>query len=256
MLRRLRLPLALVTTLLVAGGATAATGLTPANSISFRFAASSTEEFAGTDCNGTATVTKTLPAGAAGITVVEPKVGDLDKPRGGGLAGGTQVTAVTVTGTVVTITVLADGPAICDPALTGYAPGDPVPWRASYDVRAEYRRRVQSTIRVYYESYTFGAAWKIRPTTIFDSRRGAPRSARARATGIRWTQFGGTKAIGFGTWRLDYCRRGDNCPDNGKRIRLVASKPGYCKDSNRIEYLQLNWYLGKRLQVGQIITCG
>ncbi len=250
-----RLTLALVATLLVAAGAAAAPKLTPANSISIKGAVSSTEAFMGIDCNATATVTKTLPAGATGITVIEPKVGDRDKPRAGGLAGGTQVTAVSVAGTVVTITVLADGPAICDPALTGYAPGQPVNWSAIYDVRVDYSRRVQSTIRVYYESYLFGAAWQMRPTIIFDSRRSAPRSARARATGIRWTQFGGQKAIGFGTWRLDYCRRGDNCPDNGKRVRLMASKPGYCRDSNRIEYLQLNWYLGKRLQVGQTITC-
>ena len=30
----------------------------------------------------------------------------------------------------------------------------------------------------------------------------------------------------------------ENCPDNGRRVKLVASKPGYCKDSGKIEYLQ------------------
>ena len=61
--------------------------------------------FSGADCGTTASITKTLPPGAIDITVREPKVGDRDDS-----GGGTQVTAVTVTGTAITITVLADGP--------------------------------------------------------------------------------------------------------------------------------------------------
>ena len=73
--------------------------------------------------------------------------------------------------------------------------------------------------------------------------------------GIRWTTFGGRTAIGTGTLRLDYCRPGDNCPTNGKRTRLVASKPDYCTDSGKIEYLRLSVYLGK-IEVSQLaITC-
>ena len=92
-------------------------------------------------------------------------------------------------------------------------------------MRAEYRRRVQATIRVFYESYVFGAKWKLRPKVIQDARAGGALSERF--TGIRWKRFGGKVATGYGRLRQTYCRRGENCPDNGRRIRLVASKPAY-----------------------------
>ncbi len=69
------------------------------------------------------------------------------------------------------------------------------------------------------------------------------------------TRFGGTTATGFGTLRLDYCGPGDNCPTNGKRIRVVASKPSYCKDSGKIEYLRLAGFIGKLEHFGGIISC-
>lgn len=237
---------ALVSVLLVGAGAAAETKLDPSNSILFPFFASFTEQVTGSGCED-ATLTKRLPSGATGIRVVKPRVGDR------AWRSGTRVTAVTVTGRTVKITVLADAPSICDPTQTGVPPGEPVNWTAVYDIRAEYKRRVQATIRVFYESYIHGARWKSRPTTISDTRRGM--GFGARATGIRWTSFGGTTARGSGTLRLDYCRRGDNCPTNGKRIRLVASKPGYCKDSGKIEYLRLAGYIGKLELFGGIITC-
>lgn len=235
--------------LLTVSSALAATQLTSKNSVSHRFFTGSSERFAGTNCGASAVVTKTLPTGSTGITVTDPKIGSRDA------GGGTRITDVSVAGTVITLTALADGPSICDPALTGYPPGEPVAWTADYDVGAEYTRRVQTTIRVYFESYEFGAKWKIRPKVLHESRAGAPRISRSRVTGIKWKQFGGKKAIGFGKQRLDYCRRGDNCPDNGKRVRLVASKPGYCKDTGTFEYFELNIYVGGRLDRGLRITC-
>jgi hypothetical protein len=232
---------------LVGASASAATRLTSANSIPFPFFAGGNETFTGTDCGGTATFTRTLPAGAQGIKVVEPRVGDRDGN------GATRVTAVTVQGTVVTVSIVADGPAICDPSQTGVPAGEPVHWMVDYDVRAEYKRRVQVTIRIYYESYEFGAKWKLRPKTIRDGRKGSPPGARV--TGIRWKRFGGKKAIGYGRLRLDYCRRGDNCPGNGKRIRVVASKPDYCKDTGKIEYLELSGFIGRIDHFSNVITC-
>ena len=163
------------------------------------------------------------------------------------------MTAVTVQGTVATVTILADGPNICDPAETGVPAGEPVNWNADYDVRVLHKRRVQVTLRIFYESYTFGAKWKLRPKTVRDSRAGAPPGARV--TGIRWKRFGGKKAVGSGRLRLDYCRRGDNCPDDGRRIRLVASKAGYCKATGKIEYQRLAGYLGKLDQFGGVLSC-
>ncbi len=246
--RPLALATALFTTSVIVGGAAAATTLTPANSIPLEFAASSSETFTGTNCGATASVVKPLPAGATDIKVAQPKVGD--RGKGG---DGTRVSAVTVAGTVVTITVVADGPLICDPALTGVPPGEPVRWTADYDVRAEYKRRVQATIRVFYESYLPGAKWQLRPRTIRDSRRGAPPGARV--SGISWKTFGGKTAVGSGRLRLDYCRRGDNCPANGKRIRLVASDPGYCKDSDKIEYKRLSGFVGRIDEFNRNIRC-
>ncbi len=239
---------AVVATALAGGIAAAETKLDPSNSILFPFFASTSEQVSGTGCRETETFTRRLPAGATGIKVVKPRIGDRDRD-----SRGTRVTAVTVTGTTVRVTVIADGPSVCDPAQTGVPPGEPVKWGARYDLRAEYKRRVQATIRVFYESYLYGARWQLRPTTISDGRRGS--RLGERFTGIRWTKFGGRTAIGFGTQRLDYCRPDDNCPTNGKRVKLVASKPDYCADSGKIEYLRLSVYLGKIEQSGLFITC-
>lgn len=247
--RVLTVAVALLGTSLLSGNAAAATELTPANSIPFEFGASSSETFSGPDCGTTGTVTKTLPATATGIKVLEPAVGDRDDQN-----GATQVTAVAVAGTAVTITVLADGPSICDPAETGLPPGEPVAWEADYDVRIAYTRRVQTKIRIYFESYTFGAKWKLRPKAIRDTRAGAPPTG-ARVTGIRWKRFGGRKAVGSGRLRLDYCRPNDNCPDNNKRIRLVARKADYCQASGKIEYQRLSGYIGKLDVFGGVLSC-
>lgn len=74
-------------------------------------------------------------------------------------------------------------------------------------------------------------------------------------TGIRWKRFGGRKRSARARSPLDYCRPGENCPDNGKRIRLVASKPGYCTDSGKIEYLRLTGYIGGSGLFGNSIRC-
>ncbi|MFY9264918.1 MAG: hypothetical protein WAO61_05785 [Solirubrobacterales bacterium] len=244
------LAVAIIAALVLTSGAAAATKLTSRNSVSYALMNNTTEQLTGVNCGATATFTRTLPEGSAAIKIVKPVIGELD-----GTGKGTRVTAVSVAGTVVSFTVVADGPNVCDPALTGYPPGDDVPWQAVYDFRAEYTRRIQTTMRVFYESYTHGAKWKTRPKTIQDSRKGTPRRARQRVTGIKWKSFGGRKAVGYGKLREDFCRSGDNCPNNGKRVRLVAGKPGYCKDSNRFEYLRLTVYRGKTALSDANIVC-
>jgi len=150
---------------------------------------------------------------------------------------------------------LGESESTCGRSSRGYPPGADVPWQAVYAVRAEYERLIPTTIRVYYESYVSGAKWKDRPKTIQDSRAGTPRNVRERVTGIKWRSFGGKRAVGRGTLRQDYCRVNDTCPQNGKRVRLVASKPGYCKDSDKFEYLQLDIYIGKIAWSGHKIEC-
>ena len=156
---------------------------------------------------------------------------------------------MTVTGTTVKITVLADGPRICNPAQTG---DEPVKWAARYDLRAEYKRRVQATIRVFYESYLIGARWQLRPTTISDGRRGAAtRRALHGHPLVEVRRHDGDRHRHAATGLLPPRRQ---LPHEREAIRLVASKPDYCADSGKIEYLRLSIYLGKIEQSGLFIT--
>jgi hypothetical protein len=215
----------------------AAAELMSANSVAIEFGARFAASVQGTGCGSAATADKSLPAGATGIRVTSPKVGDRD--------GTTHVSAVTVTGTVVSVSVVTDDPSVCDP---------PAAWYADYDVRVEYTRRIQATMRIYYESYLTGAKWRMRPATIRDTRAGAPPGDRI--SGIRWKRFGGKTAEGVGILHLDYCRRGDNCPFDGKRVRLVARNAGLCRDSGKVEYVDLAVYVGKIQWSGMHLQCG
>jgi hypothetical protein len=221
--------------MLVLGSTAAASagGLTSANSIAMEFFARSTAAFTGADCTTPVTADIQLPAGVSGVRVVEPKVGDR--------IDGTRVTTISINGSVVTIGVVADRVENCQS------------WQAEYDVRSEYTRRVQATMRVFFESYLFGAKWQVRPTTIRDTRRGG--APGERFTGIRWKSFGGKTAIGYGTLHQDFCRSGDNCPEDGKRARLVATHPGYCSDSGKVEYIDLAIYHGGRFRSGLHLQC-
>lgn len=235
---------------LIAGGAVASAKLTSKNSSVYQYYTTSTERFSGVDCGNTATVIKTLPAGSTGVVVVEPKVGTRDL-----LGGGTQIVDVKIDGEVITLTALADGPTVCDPSLTGVPPGEPVNWIADYGFIAEYDRRAQAPMRIFFDSYRIGAKWQIRPRTIYDSRAGTPRSQRTRFSGIKWQRFGGKKAVGFGRQHFGWCRKGERCPGNHKRVRLTATKPGYCLASGQVEYQKLDiWYGGRSVQ-GMLINC-
>lgn len=254
MRRAIVLAIVTLVCLTATGGVLAATKLTSKNSVTYKLYTASDERFLGTNCGTTATIVKTIPTGSTGIRVVSPKVGDTDGPNAN--ESGTRISAIDVQGTNVTLSALADGPLICDPTRTGYEPGEPVPWKADYKFEANYSRRIATVIRVYYESYTFGAKWKTKPKTIQDSRKGTPRSVRSRYVNLKWKSFGGKKAVATGKAKLDYCRSGDACPDNNARVRLVATKPRFCKDSGKFEYLNLKVYVRGRLSAGIPITCG
>lgn len=253
MRRTIVISLVTLVCLTAATGVLAATKLTNKNSVNYKLYTASTETFRGSNCGTTATIVKTLPTGSTGIKVVEPKVGDRDAPTVG--ESGTQITAVNVSGTTITLSALADGPMICDPALSGASPGEPFSWKSVYQFEADYSRRIPTLIRVYYDSYVYGAKWATRPKMIQDSRKGTPRTVRSRYVNLKWKSFGGKKAIATGKAKLDYCRPGENCPGNNAPARLVASKPRYCKDSNKFEYRNLNVYIRGRLTAGIPIQC-
>jgi hypothetical protein len=239
--------------LTAAGGVLGATKLTSKNSVKYKLYTASTETFKGVNCGTTATIVRTLPTGSTGAKVVEPKVGDRD---GKTLArSGTQISAINVSGTTITLSAVANGPLICDPEQTGVPAGDPVYWQSDYHFEADYSRRIPTVIRVYYESYLSGAKWKTRPKTIQDSRKGSPSRVRSRYVNLKWKSFGGKTAIATGRSKLGYCRAGDPCPDNNAPTRLVASKPRYCKDSGQFEYLYLNVYIRGHFSSGIPITC-
>jgi hypothetical protein len=219
--------------------APAAAQLTSGNSVVIAFGIARATTAEGIGCDSPTNVELSLPAGASGIQVVKPRMGDRDR------TGQTRVTSVNVTGTVITYSVVADDPAVCEPGAR---------WVVDYAVRADYTRRIQATIRVYYESYLHGAKWKIRPSTIRDTRAGAPPGDRI--SGIKWKRFGGKTAEGVGILHLDYCRRGDNCPYDGKRARLFARNAELCRDSGKVEYRDLAVYLGKLRWSEMHIDCG
>jgi hypothetical protein len=230
--------------LTAAGGVFAAPKLTSKNSVTYKLYTASTERFLGVNCGTTATIVKTLPTGSTGIKVVAPKVGDTDQPSAS--KSGTQITGVAVNGTTITLSAIANGP---------YAPGEPVYWKGDFKFEADYSRRIPTVIRVYYESYMYGAKWKNKPRTIQDSRKGTPRSVRSRYVNLKWKSFGGKKAIATGKAKLDYCSSGGGCPNNNARVRLVATKPRFCRNSGQFEYLNLKIYYHGRLSSEIPIRC-
>jgi hypothetical protein len=234
-------------------GALSATKLTNKNSVTHKLYTATTQRFQGTNCGTTATIVDTLPTGSTGVKVVTPKVGDRDSPIFA--ESGTQISAISIVKNQITLTAVADGPKICDPTQTGYLPGEPVPWQASYKLEADYSRRIPTVIRTYYDSYVNGAKWKTKPKTIQDSRKGTPRGVRARYVNLKWSSFGGKKAIATGKAKLGYCRAGDSCPDNNAPALLVATKPRFCKNSGQFEYRNLNIYIRGRLSAGIPIVC-
>ena len=65
-----------------------------------------------------------------------------------------------------------------------------------------------------------GKNFKVRPREVRIRIAGAAR-------GVRWTQFGGRKAVGLGSFKsLIPCAGG--CSDNGTRLRVELTRPGYC----------------------------
>lgn len=248
MRRAIPLLMVFLGSLLIASGSPAAT-LNSKNSVNYKFYSSSNEQFVGMNCGGVAIVTKSLPAGSRNVKVSSPTVGARS------VDGGVQITAITVVENVVTMTALGDGASICDPLQSGYEPGQAFSWQATFGFEADYQRREKTLIRIYYESYSFGTKLKHRPRTMYDSRAGTPSDQRTRITGIRWKSFGGKKAVGNGKLHLDWCPKGSKCPGNGGRVRLIASKAGYCKSTGAFEYLNLNLYYLGRLQSGSPIDC-
>lgn len=86
-----------------------------------------------------------------------------------------------------------------------------------------------------------------------------PREVRvdlsAAARGVRWTQFGARKAVGFGRFRsLIPCAGG--CSDDGTRLRVELTKPARCPGVHRrghredaVSYARIAFVLQERLGV-------
>ncbi|MFY9488921.1 MAG: hypothetical protein WAP35_09545, partial [Solirubrobacterales bacterium] len=67
--------------------------------------------------------------------------------------------------------------------------------------------------------------------------------------------FGGKTAKGTTIWRQDYCPKSAKCPDDGKKLRIVASKADYCAVSGQFEYQRIKTYAGKKLWTIHKLAC-
>ncbi len=193
---------------------TAESALTPRNSILAPLPVSDSISIEGVGCGVPASATVTLPAG---VSDVRPR-----RPAVGARSGDAALTGVSVQGTAVTFTAVADGERVCDPTASDTLPANRS-WSADFEVEVGFTLRVGL---VHFNVEGPGReTFKVRPREVRIRLFGAAR-------GLRWTQFGGRKAVGLGSFRsLIPCPGG--CTDNGTRLRVELTRPGYCPGLSR-----------------------
>lgn len=199
----------------------AAAELDSSNSVVSDGALADTLFFEGRGCGTSASLTVPLPADAFDVSVVEPRVG--------ATAGATRVTAVTPEPGAVRFTVVADGPSTCEPAEEGDTAPSERAWAGNFDYVIRFSRRVQ--VRVWVEN------------DKLTSRRTALRPRKlhfpfiSTLVNIRWKSFGGKKAVGSGTLRVQAPpgRRCNPrmCPGHGQPFRVELTRPSTCGDLPR-----------------------
>jgi hypothetical protein len=202
--------LALATVAVWPSGA-AESALTPRNSVVAALRVTDEIGIEGVGCGVPASATVTLPAGVLDVRVQRPSPGARSKDQDA------QLTGASVQGNAVTFTAVADGGDVCDPDASDTPPASRS-WLAEFDVVVGFRQRV-GVVHANRDG-PGGKAFKVRPREVRIRIAGAAR-------GIRWKQFGGRKAVGFGSFKsLIPCAGG--CSDNGTRLRVELTRPGYC----------------------------
>jgi hypothetical protein len=185
-----------------------------ANSVLASLLARDSIAFSGVGCGVPASATQTLPAGAFDVQVKKPQVGARDQDA--------QITGVSVQGTAVTFTAVADGAAVCDPD-EGSTPPAERPWSARFDGEATFRQRAKAVLRNLFPLE--GKRTAVRPRRVRIGLAGVARK-------IRWTRFGGRTAIGRGTYKsVVPCAGG--CTDNGTRLSVKLTRPVHCPSDSQ-----------------------
>ena len=202
--------LALATVAVWPSGA-AESALTPRNSVVAPLFITDSISLEGVGCGVPASATVTLPAGVFDVRVQRPSVGARSQDRDALL------TNVSVQGNAVTFTAVADGDRVCDPNADDTPPANRA-WFSLFDVEIGFTQRVG--VVHWNRDGPGGKTFKVRPREVRIGIAGAAR-------GVRWTQFGGRKAVGFGSFRsLIPCAGG--CSDNGTRLRVELTRPARC----------------------------
>ena len=191
--------------------AAAESALTPRNSVFAPLEVTEEIGIEGVGCGVPASATVTLPAGVSDVRVKRPSVGARSEDFDAVL------TNVSVQGNAAIFTAVADGDRVCDPGESDTPPASRS-WSAGFDVEVGFTQRV-------------GVVHFNRDGPGRKSFNVRPREVRvnfsATARGVRWTRFGGRKAVGFGTFKsLIPCAGG--CSDNGTRLRVELTRPGRC----------------------------
>jgi hypothetical protein len=187
--------------------------LTPRNSLVAPLLVNESLRIEGVGCGAAASGTVALPAGASDVRVRRPPVGA--RSEDGGQTA--RLAGVSVQGTAVTLTAVADAERVCDPNAEDTPPANRS-WHADFGVEVGFDLRVGV---VHFNRDGPGRkTLKVRPREVRIGIAGA-------ATGVRWTTFGAHKAVGFGRFKsLIPCAGG--CSDNGTRLKVELTRPGRC----------------------------
>jgi hypothetical protein len=212
--------------------------LTPANSVVASFVVSDSIDIEGVGCGVPASATLALPAGAFDVQVKRPVAGARDVDA--------HLTGVSAQGTAVTFTAVADSARVCDPAADTTPPASR-PWSASFDVETAFEDRV--AVVLWNLDPLRGKAFAVRPREVRIGLAGAARH-------IRWKQFGGRTAVGFGTFKsVTPCPAG-GCSDNGTRLTVRLTRPAHCPGEHQrghkedvVFYRKVAFVLRQRLGV-------
>lgn len=217
--------------------AAAESALTPRNSVVAPLVVAERIAIDGVGCGVPASATVTLPAGISDVRVKRPSVGarNLDA----------QLTGVSVQGNAVIFTAVADGERVCDPTASDIPPASRS-WSADFDVEVGFTQRVG--VVFWDRQQARGNVLKVRPPQV-------RLNFAVAAKGVRWTQFGGRKAVGLGTFKsLVPCPGG--CSDNGTRLRVELTRPGRCPGQSQrghkedaVFYVKVAFVLRERLGV-------
>jgi hypothetical protein len=211
-------------------------GLGKTNSIKVEFRSVAPIEVQAPSCSSPATGAVTLApprrdvSKAFGITVLKPKVGDLDDNDFA------RVTTVQVSDQTITVTSVVNQPSQC----TGSGG-----WKARFKPDIVYARRVQVRVRPDLDKKPA----KLRPRSmrIFDMdtlRR------------IRWKRFGGKTASGTAKYRsgVPGCAP-KGCPGHNRRVKLRLRRVRRCQDSGILEYTQLDVIFRGRVVLPVRVHC-